>query len=72
MASATFGQVGADDPGRLDQGVENLAGASDEGGGAASPGRARHVPGVGGNQPHLVDGHPEPLGRHPVRPHGAS
>jgi hypothetical protein len=40
--------------------------ARDEGGGAARPGRAGHVPGVGRDQPHLADGNAEPFGRHQV------
>src|SRR5829696_8348613 len=42
-----LGQVVADDLGPLDQRVQDLAGPGDKGGGAARPGRAGHIPGVG-------------------------
>jgi len=60
-------KVGADDLGGLDQRVQDLAGPGDEGDGATGPGCTSHVPGVGRDQPHLPDGHPEPLGRHQIR-----
>jgi AcrR family transcriptional regulator len=65
-AVGDLGEVSADHVRPLDQGIQHLARAGDEGGGAPGPKRSGDVPGVRGDQAHLADRHPQPLGGHPV------